>query len=396
MSATHSLAATAEMAVPFVRLDRDDPELLEELLGEVRAVAEQGAFTLGSYVEDFEADFAAYCEADEAVGVASGTDALAMSLRALGIGAGDEVIVPAQHVHRDRRGGQHGGRDAALRRRRPGHRPDHGRDRRARHQPARARGDAGAPLRRDGRHGPDPGGRPRGRDRRRRGRLPGARRPLSRTPRRARWATSAASASTRPRTWARGATAVRVVTNRPELADARAPAALARRAPALPPPRGRARPAVWTPSRPRSCASSCATSTTGTPSAGARRPSCAARCRARASRRRRRPGGRRRPRLSPVRRALRGPRPPARALAAQWHRVGRALPGARASHRGLRRSRLRARLAARGRGDGRAGVLAADVPGHRRRADHAIAAAVAAAPPDDSRHGGRSREEETS
>jgi dTDP-3-amino-3,4,6-trideoxy-alpha-D-glucose transaminase len=95
MSATHSLAATADMAVPFVRLDRDDPELLEELLGEVRAVAEQSAFTLGSYVEDFEADFATYCEADEAVGVASGTDALAMSLRALGIGPGHEVIVPA-------------------------------------------------------------------------------------------------------------------------------------------------------------------------------------------------------------------------------------------------------------------------------------------------------------
>jgi dTDP-4-amino-4,6-dideoxygalactose transaminase len=94
MSATHSMAATAQMAVPFVRLDRDDPELLEELLAEVRTVAENAAFTLGSYVEDFEADFATYCEADEAVGLASGTDALAMSLRALGIGAGHEVIVP--------------------------------------------------------------------------------------------------------------------------------------------------------------------------------------------------------------------------------------------------------------------------------------------------------------
>jgi dTDP-4-amino-4,6-dideoxygalactose transaminase len=95
MSASHSLAATAEMAVPFVRLDRDDPELLDELLGEVRAVAEESAFTLGSRVEAFEAEFAAYCEADEAVGVASGTDALALSLRALGIGRGHEVIVPA-------------------------------------------------------------------------------------------------------------------------------------------------------------------------------------------------------------------------------------------------------------------------------------------------------------
>jgi dTDP-3-amino-3,4,6-trideoxy-alpha-D-glucose transaminase len=94
MSATHSLAATAGMAVPFVRLDKDDPELLEELLAEVRAVAVQSAFTLGSRVEAFEAEFAAYCEADEAVGVGSGTDALALGLRALGLGAGDEVIVP--------------------------------------------------------------------------------------------------------------------------------------------------------------------------------------------------------------------------------------------------------------------------------------------------------------
>ena len=83
------------MAVPFVRLDRDDPELLEELLARSSPWPRTRAFTLGSYVEDFEADFAAYCDADEAVGVSSGTDALALSLRALGIGPGDEVIVPA-------------------------------------------------------------------------------------------------------------------------------------------------------------------------------------------------------------------------------------------------------------------------------------------------------------
>ena len=95
MSATHSMAATAEMAVPFVRLDRDDPELLEELLAEVRTRRRERARSPSApYVEDFEADFATYCEADEAVGVASGTDALALALRALGIGAGDEVIVP--------------------------------------------------------------------------------------------------------------------------------------------------------------------------------------------------------------------------------------------------------------------------------------------------------------
>ncbi len=60
-----------------------------------RSVASSGAFTLGAEVEAFEAEFAAYCEAAHAVGVSSGTDALALGLRALGIGPGDEVIVPA-------------------------------------------------------------------------------------------------------------------------------------------------------------------------------------------------------------------------------------------------------------------------------------------------------------
>jgi len=80
--------------VPFTRLDFADPELLEELLGEVRAVAERGAFTLGEPVESFEREFAAYCETDHAIGVSSGTEALALALRALEIGPGDEVIVP--------------------------------------------------------------------------------------------------------------------------------------------------------------------------------------------------------------------------------------------------------------------------------------------------------------
>jgi dTDP-3-amino-3,4,6-trideoxy-alpha-D-glucose transaminase len=76
-------------------MDYADPELLEELMGAVREVAEQGAFTLGHHVEAFERDYAAYCETNFAIGVSSGTEALALALRALDIGAGDEVIVPA-------------------------------------------------------------------------------------------------------------------------------------------------------------------------------------------------------------------------------------------------------------------------------------------------------------
>jgi dTDP-3-amino-3,4,6-trideoxy-alpha-D-glucose transaminase len=91
--ATHDPVRPAE--VPFARMDCADPELLEELLGAVREVAEYGAFTLGHHVEAFEREFADYCESDFAVGVSSGTEALVLALRALEVGPGDEVVVPA-------------------------------------------------------------------------------------------------------------------------------------------------------------------------------------------------------------------------------------------------------------------------------------------------------------
>jgi dTDP-3-amino-3,4,6-trideoxy-alpha-D-glucose transaminase len=61
----------------------------------VARVASTGAFTMGHELEAFEAEFAAYCETDHAIGVSSGTEALVLALRALGIGPGDDVIVPA-------------------------------------------------------------------------------------------------------------------------------------------------------------------------------------------------------------------------------------------------------------------------------------------------------------
>lgn len=81
--------------VPMTRMDNADPALLKELLQEVERVAATGAFTLGEEVEGFERDFAVYCGTDHAVGVASGTEALALALRALGVGVRDEVMVPA-------------------------------------------------------------------------------------------------------------------------------------------------------------------------------------------------------------------------------------------------------------------------------------------------------------
>ncbi len=86
-------AATA--GVPLTVMDQHDPQLLDELLTAVGRVAAAGAFTGGAAVEEFEADYARWCGATHAVGVASGTEALVLSLRALGIGPGDEVVVPA-------------------------------------------------------------------------------------------------------------------------------------------------------------------------------------------------------------------------------------------------------------------------------------------------------------
>ena len=56
---------------------------------------DSGSYILAAHVEEFERAWAARCEAPWAVGVSSGTDALALALRAVGVGPGDEVLVPA-------------------------------------------------------------------------------------------------------------------------------------------------------------------------------------------------------------------------------------------------------------------------------------------------------------
>jgi len=81
--------------VPFTRLDNADPQLRAELLEVVDRVSAGAAFTLGAEVEGFERELAAWCESKHAVGVSSGTAALELALRGLGVGPGDEVIVPA-------------------------------------------------------------------------------------------------------------------------------------------------------------------------------------------------------------------------------------------------------------------------------------------------------------
>jgi dTDP-4-amino-4,6-dideoxygalactose transaminase len=83
------------MSVPFLDLKAPYAELRAEMDAAARRVLESGWFILGEEVEAFESEFAAYCGARHCVGVANGLDALHLVLRAMGIGAGDEVIVPS-------------------------------------------------------------------------------------------------------------------------------------------------------------------------------------------------------------------------------------------------------------------------------------------------------------
>jgi dTDP-4-amino-4,6-dideoxygalactose transaminase len=90
---------SAGQAVPYVDLVAQHAPLKAEVLAAVERVLDSGRFILGDEVEQFEREFAALCGAEYAVGVNSGTDALVLALRALGIGPGDEVItVPNSFV----------------------------------------------------------------------------------------------------------------------------------------------------------------------------------------------------------------------------------------------------------------------------------------------------------
>ncbi len=78
--------------IPLVDLKAQYRGIAEEVQAAITPVLERGQFVLGPTVEAFERDFAAYCGVPHAVGVNSGTSALHLALRAVGIGPGDEII----------------------------------------------------------------------------------------------------------------------------------------------------------------------------------------------------------------------------------------------------------------------------------------------------------------
>lgn len=83
------------MKIPFLSLNRMHAPLRSELLAATAQVLDAGWYVNGPEVRDFEREWADYLDTDFAVGVSNGLDALELSLRALNIGAGDEVIIPS-------------------------------------------------------------------------------------------------------------------------------------------------------------------------------------------------------------------------------------------------------------------------------------------------------------
>lgn len=83
------------MKVPFSTLARLHEDLREEMADAFSRVYDSGMFIRSKECSAFEEEFAAYCGARYALGVASGLDALVVALKALDVGPGDDVVLPA-------------------------------------------------------------------------------------------------------------------------------------------------------------------------------------------------------------------------------------------------------------------------------------------------------------
>ncbi|NWF58657.1 MAG: DegT/DnrJ/EryC1/StrS family aminotransferase [Fischerella sp.] len=83
------------IAIPFVDLNLQHQPIYNHLLQAIENILKQGDFVLGQTLSDFEAAFAAVSDTKYGIGVACGTDAIALGLQACNISSGDEVILPA-------------------------------------------------------------------------------------------------------------------------------------------------------------------------------------------------------------------------------------------------------------------------------------------------------------
>lgn len=91
----HSVLTSVPTIVPFVDLTLQHQPIEQKIAQAMMAVVQNGDYVLGRALSEFEAAFAAACGVDYGIGVACGTDAIALGLQACGIGEGDEVLLPA-------------------------------------------------------------------------------------------------------------------------------------------------------------------------------------------------------------------------------------------------------------------------------------------------------------
>ena len=86
---------TGQTHVPLLDINRDNHPLREEFVEALTAVVDSGRFLFGPDVSELEKEIASHCQAEHAIGCASGSDALLLALMALDLKPGDEVIVPS-------------------------------------------------------------------------------------------------------------------------------------------------------------------------------------------------------------------------------------------------------------------------------------------------------------
>jgi len=94
-SRPHDSHPATEFPVPMLDVNRQNAPLKEEIAAAIAAVVDSGAFVQGPPCRELEAAMAEFCGTRHAIGCASGSDALLLSLMALDVGRGDEVVLPS-------------------------------------------------------------------------------------------------------------------------------------------------------------------------------------------------------------------------------------------------------------------------------------------------------------
>jgi len=95
LASTPSSATRMLPAVPLLALDRQYAVLRDEIQAAIREVCDSGRFVLGPDVTALEEELARLLDVPHAIGCASGSDSLLLALMALGVGPGDEVVLPS-------------------------------------------------------------------------------------------------------------------------------------------------------------------------------------------------------------------------------------------------------------------------------------------------------------